>query len=40
MNAASRKSWWRFIWPSGLTGQIILFIVLTILISQAINIVA
>tara|TARA_R110000868_G_scaffold92493_2_gene256696 strand:- start:3353 stop:4834 length:1482 start_codon:yes stop_codon:yes gene_type:complete len=39
MNAASRKSWWRFIWPSGLTGQIILFIVLTILISQAINIV-
>lgn len=39
MNTATRKSWRRFFWPSGLTGQIILLIVLTILISQAINIV-
>lgn len=39
MSIAFRKPWWRFIWPSGLTGQIITLIILTILISQTINIV-
>lgn len=39
MSAPSPKSWRRFIWPSGLTGQIIALIILTILISQTINIV-
>lgn len=39
MSATSRKSWRRFIWPRGLTGQIIILIILTILISQIINIV-
>lgn len=39
MSAEPKKSWRRWLWPSGLTGQIILLIVLTIVISQAINVV-
>lgn len=39
MSTTSRKSWRRFIWPQGLTGQIIILIILTILISQIINII-
>lgn len=39
MSANSGKSWRRYIWPSGLTGQIIILIILTILISQIINII-
>ncbi|MFK8033060.1 MAG: ATP-binding protein [Hyphomicrobiales bacterium] len=39
MSAEPKKTWRRWLWPSGLTGQIILLIVLTIVISQAINVV-
>lgn len=39
MSATSGKSWLRFIWPRGLTGQIIILIILTIFISQIINII-
>lgn len=39
MSAPPPKSWRRFIWPRGLTGQIIILIILTILISQIINII-
>lgn len=39
MSAASKKSWWNWIWPSGITGQIILLLVVTVVLSQGINIV-
>lgn len=39
MKPATRKPWWRFIWPGGLAGQIIMLIIVTILISQTINII-
>ncbi|MEH6724547.1 MAG: ATP-binding protein [Hyphomicrobiales bacterium] len=39
MSTPPRKPWWRFIWPAGLAGQIIILIILTILISQTINII-
>lgn len=39
MSAEPKKNWRRWLWPSGLTSQIILLIVLTIVISQAINVV-
>lgn len=39
MSYPVKKPWYRWLWPSGLTGQIILLIVLTIVISQAINVV-
>lgn len=39
MSATSEKSWRRWLWPSSLTSQIILLIVLTVIISQTINVV-
>lgn len=39
MSASPKKSWMNWLWPSGLTSQIILLLVITVVISQGINIV-
>lgn len=38
MSATEKRKWWQYLWPSSLTGQIVLLIVFTILAAQTINI--